>query len=328
MLSELAAMRFLTEHTDIPVPKVLAYNVNKEANLVNGQWMLVECIKGNTLSDLGYCGPIGFSSPDGLRELNDEQKAKVRKGLASLQVCSLVPIISPNNSKKTFTAHPMDVQVKLANTSVEKIGAFRPLLPNENLPPGSYGFGPLQNVFSMGGPYDSASDLFTSWAAQSHSYLKRWQRAGMLKPGDRQLKAEFLKRLASEIDLIVPDEQSESYSVTLPYLGDSNLLFNDDFELVGVVNWHKACTAPIDVSVAVMNTYAQFNPETAGVLYDEEARKYIADVAAAEEALGLPRKISHRFGSIIGDIGVCMTRFGPPDMFNYEAVLNRAPRIV
>lgn len=221
----------------------------------------------------------------------------------------------------------MNVQVKLSNVGVETIGTFRPST-DKNPPVGSYNIGILSGLFGTAGPFSLAPEWFTEWSIHAHWYPKRWQQSGYLKPGDRQLKEAFLKRLASEINLIIPDELSESYCLTIPDFGNSNLLFNDELELVGVVNWEASATTPIDVSVAVMNVYAKFKPEIAGAFYDEEAKNYIADVAAAEDALGLPRKISHRFGSAIGDIGVCMVRFGDHEITNYDAIFNRAPRIV
>ena len=49
MESEIATMKFVSQATDIPVPKVFAYDTGVRGNPVGLPYMLMECIEGNVL---------------------------------------------------------------------------------------------------------------------------------------------------------------------------------------------------------------------------------------------------------------------------------------
>jgi hypothetical protein len=75
MESEIAAMEFYAESTDIPVPTIFGHRTSIDGNPVKLPYMLMQYIRGNMLFDLG--GP-------GI--LTDEQKKRIRKSIASIQV--------------------------------------------------------------------------------------------------------------------------------------------------------------------------------------------------------------------------------------------------
>jgi aminoglycoside phosphotransferase (APT) family kinase protein len=87
MESEIATMKFISQATDIPVPRVFTYNTGLEGNPVGLLYLLMECIEGSMLFDLG--GPS---------ILTKEQSTKFRKLIATIQV-----------------SHPMSLNLPIAN---------------------------------------------------------------------------------------------------------------------------------------------------------------------------------------------------------------------
>ena len=75
MESEIATMKYVVQATEIPVPTVFGYETGMNGNPVKLPYLLMQCIEGNMLFDLG--------GPD---VLGDEQRAKIRASLASIQV--------------------------------------------------------------------------------------------------------------------------------------------------------------------------------------------------------------------------------------------------
>lgn len=76
MESEIATMKYMAKYTTIPVPAIFGYKSSIDGNPVKLPYMLMQCIKGNMLFDLG--------GPD---ILNDKQRCSIRKSIASIQVC-------------------------------------------------------------------------------------------------------------------------------------------------------------------------------------------------------------------------------------------------
>jgi len=75
MESEIATMKYITTATSLPIPAVFGYQTSVDSNPVKVPYLLMQCIKGNMLYDLG--GP-------GI--LSQEQKEKVRMSIATIQV--------------------------------------------------------------------------------------------------------------------------------------------------------------------------------------------------------------------------------------------------
>ncbi|KAH9216041.1 hypothetical protein DL95DRAFT_522932 [Leptodontidium sp. 2 PMI_412] len=56
MESEIATMKYYAECTDIPVPTIFGYRTSIDGNPVKLPYMLMQCIRGNMLFDLGGPG--------------------------------------------------------------------------------------------------------------------------------------------------------------------------------------------------------------------------------------------------------------------------------
>lgn len=90
-----------------------------------------------------------------------------------------------------------------------------------------------------------------------------------------------------------------------------NILFDDTYNIVGVIDWEVAHSAPLEVFTALTNIYSCFDPKTLHAITDrdDEGRQYIKDVMHEEKDIRQGCKLSKAFGSILGDIGLCMTYF-------------------
>lgn len=53
MESGIVTMKFIAEFTDIPVPTIFGHRTSIEGNPVKLPYMLIQCIRGNMLFDLG-----------------------------------------------------------------------------------------------------------------------------------------------------------------------------------------------------------------------------------------------------------------------------------
>lgn len=98
----------------------------------------------------------------------------------------------------------------------------------------------------------------------------------------------------------------EGYPIVHPDFLLHNILFDDELNIAGVIDWEYAHSAPFEVFASLTNMYSRFDPETLPMIPEiEEGRQYIEDIKAREGNTGL----SMAFGNILGDIGVCMTYF-------------------
>lgn len=84
MESEIATMKYIANNTEIPVPKVYAHSCTAK-NQVKTPFLLMQCIQGNMLYDLG-----GQSALDAQKRLQMCQK------LAWIQVCGDWCLSFPN----------------------------------------------------------------------------------------------------------------------------------------------------------------------------------------------------------------------------------------
>jgi len=279
MESEIATMKFIAQTTDIPVPKVFGYKTCIDGNPVKLPYLLMQCIEGNILFDLG--GP---------NVLTDEQRAKIRMSIAS-------------------------IQCKLAGAPLSRLGRLV-LKPN-----GGIDIGPLPAAFGFGGPFRSTADYFLSWAGYNTDFRNSHR---LRDPSLRRAAESFPRRLKSAIETLIPAGHSSSYPILHPDFLMHNILLSDEHEIVGVIDWEYAHSVPIEVFAARTNMYAWFNPDRAALDWGDEGRQYLADITSKEEDMHLSQKLSKTFGSLLGDIGLCMQFFEEGRAVPFDSVLDRA----
>ncbi|CZT09981.1 uncharacterized protein RAG0_14585 [Rhynchosporium agropyri] len=64
-----------------------------------------------------------------------------------------------------------------------------------------------------------------------------------------------------------------------------NILFDDAYNIVGMIDWEFAHSAPLEVFAALTNMYSHFDAKTLDVVTDtdEEGRQYIEDIMNEEK---------------------------------------------
>jgi len=218
----------------------------------------------------------------------------------------------------------------MATASISKLGSLV-LRPN-----GTIDIGPLPAAFGSEGPFASEADYFLSWAAHAKFGNSDFLR-GRLEDDDglRSLKhavISFPSRLKSAM------EKTSSRNLTTcenryPIVHRDfllhNILFDDTFNVVGVIDWEFAHSAPLEVFAALTNMYSRFDSKTIHAVTgsDEEGRQYIEDIMNEEKDIRQGCKLSKAFGSILGDIGLCMTYFEEGRAVPFGELLDRYEKI-
>lgn len=66
-----------------------------------------------------------------------------------------------------------------------------------------------------------------------------------------------------------------------------NILFDDVYNIVGVIDWEYAHSTPFEVFAALTNMYSRFDPEALRAVSDgdEEGRQYIKNVIDEEKGI-------------------------------------------
>ena len=305
MESEIATMKYYAECTDIPVPTIFGYRTSIDGNTVKLPYMLMQCIRGNMLFDLG--GP-------GI--LNNEQKSGIRKSIASIQVC--------RNSYQYFRlAYYECYQCQMATAKINKLGSLV-LGPN-----GTVDIGPLPAPFGFEGPFSSAVDYFFSWASHAEfgntDFLRDRHEDNDGLRSLKQAVISFPSRLKSAMESRNPVGCENGYPIVHRDFLLHNILFDDAYNVVGVIDWEFAHSAPLEVFAALTNMYSLFDSKTLHAVTDtdEEGRQYIEDIMNEEKDTREGRKLSQTFGSILGDIGLCMTFFEEGRAVSFGDLLDR-----
>jgi hypothetical protein len=214
----------------------------------------------------------------------------------------------------------------MASVSINKLGSLV-LEPN-----GTIDIGPLPAPFGFEGPFTSAADYFLSWAAHAEfgnlDFLH-----GRLEDNDglrslKQAVISFPSRLKSAVEKRSPRNPT-GYENRYPIVHRDfllhNILFDDTYNIVGVIDWEFAHSAPLEVFAALTNMYSCFDSNTLRAVTDrdDEGRQYIEDVMEEEKDIGQGCKLSKSFGSILGDIGLCMTYFEEGRAVSFGKLLDR-----
>ncbi|WEW56137.1 hypothetical protein PRK78_001572 [Emydomyces testavorans] len=288
MESEIATMKYIAKYTAIPVPTIFGYRTSIDENPVRLPYMLMQCIRGNMLYDLG--GP---------EILNEEQKCRIRESIAS-------------------------IQCQMATASISKLGSLI-LKPN-----GKIDIGPLPSSFGFEGPFTSEVDYFVSWATHAKfgnpdflhtksedNSLQKLKQDVMLFPAG--LRSVVEKRLLSN-----SSSSEHRYPIVHRDFELHNILFDDSFNIVGVIDWEFAHSAPMEVFAVLTNMYSRFDSTRLHVVTDSE---YIKEVRSKDLAVRQGCKLAGTFGSIWGDVGMCMVHFEEGIALPFGQLLNRVKGI-
>jgi Phosphotransferase enzyme family len=213
----------------------------------------------------------------------------------------------------------------MATASISKLGSL--VLQ----PDGTVDIGPLPASFGFEGPFTSAADYFLSWAAHA-KFGNTDFLCARLEDNDRlrslqQAVISFPSRLKSAVEKRSsrsPTTRENRYPIVHRDFLLHNILFDDTYNVVGVIDWEYAHSAPFEVFAALTNMYSRFDSKTLHSVTDsDEGRHYIEDVMDEEKDIRQRCNLSKTFGSILGDIGLCMTHFEEGRAVSFGKLMDR-----
>lgn len=208
----------------------------------------------------------------------------------------------------------------MAKVSVNKLGSL--VLG----PDGTVEVGRLPTSFGSRGPLTSTADYFLSWAANAKFGNLKF--LSDLKDDEfKQAIISFPSRLTSAIEKSSQKDISVAEGLFPIVHRDfllHNILFDDEYNIVGVIDWEHAHSAPLEVFTALTNMYSHFDSKVLRTVPNPDGgSQYIHDVLNAEKDIGQVSILSQTIGSILGDISLCMTYFEDGKVVPYGELLDR-----
>jgi hypothetical protein len=152
---------------------------------------------------------------------------------------------------------------------------------------GTYRQGPLP---TLGGPFDTAADYFRAWAAKVEFGLSK----SRLRDAAGQYTDEVSRSLSAFREWVNDNAECLSVNNTGPFplchgdFGHNNIVFDDGYRLLGVIDWETAFTAPYEISCEFPLSISVIPPamdvpwkyDEAGCPTDPEDRQRFADRAS------------------------------------------------
>ncbi|CRK23650.1 hypothetical protein BN1708_013747 [Verticillium longisporum] len=281
MESEIATMIHISSKTNIPIPEVFGYDTSMEGNPAGLPFILMQCIQGNTVFDMG--GP---------QILNSLQKTMVLESIASMQ-CQLL------------------------HAGVDQIGC---LVMASN---GGIDIGKLPQEFGLQGPFTQPADFFWSWVANNRTFKNLEQLADV----DLKRATEaFPTRLASVIDKLTANNVVRNYPIVHPDLGMHNILLNNDYEVVGVIDWEGAYSAPIDVFAARTNMFASLDVDNGILAINAEGIDYESVIASMEKDDESIHVLLTALRSVVGGLSLCMKMYEEGRAMRFDRFIENIER--
>ena len=166
----------------------------------------------------------------------------------------------------------------MATASISKLGSLV-LGPN-----GTIDIGLLPASFGFEGPFILAEDYFLSWATHAKfgnlDFLYN-----RLEDNDRlrSLKQEvilFPSRPKSIIKKKNPTAYENCYPIVHRDFLLHNILFDDSYNIIGIIDWEFVYSALLKVFTSLTNIYSHFDSETLYAITDRnnKGRQYIKEV--------------------------------------------------
>jgi Phosphotransferase enzyme family len=278
---EASTIAFVRQRTRVPVPEVYAFESDSNCS-AKAPFMLMECLNGNVGMDLGM-------------EVPPEHQQAFFKGLAEIHVSK-----SPCGDTATYFVF----QVELSTVQLPMIGTIQRI--NED---GTIQQGPIPG---LGGPFPTATEFFKAWCAKVNFGLsnKRLHEAcgsyaAELIPNITSFPTK-LAMMASRLS----DFDKGPFPLIHGDFGHNNVVVNNDYQIIGVIDWEKAFAAPWEVAgdypltlstvppaMDAPSNYNEMGKPTDPILAKKFAsqKDYIANIKDAEDARSiteLPRLLN------------------------------------
>ncbi|PVI04277.1 hypothetical protein DM02DRAFT_586500 [Periconia macrospinosa] len=215
---EVETMEFLQHNsTTVPAPKLYAYEPpgSQQAVAVGAGYMLIEGFYGNTLEDVKF------------------------------DVCDL-----PINTQEHIIAQWTSIQAELATFSFDRIGSISHYSQEEK---GVVTVGHLASAvaerFPSGGPFTTSQQYFEAVGeARYRSALKDASESDEGDASDRfcVLGAFIFCDIVARTTLF--NDETKSFHLNHMDMGTQNILVDDDFKFLAIIDWELAQTAPVQVN--------------------------------------------------------------------------------
>ncbi|KAF2466622.1 uncharacterized protein BDR25DRAFT_327975 [Lindgomyces ingoldianus] len=206
--SEIGTMDLIRERSTIPVPKVYGYELfDNNSHGTGVAFMLIECFSGNAAMDLDG----GYETHRG----------------------NILPERKPD-----FFRAMAEIQVELATIRLPKIGT---IIRRDD---GSYDVGPIP---ILGGPFDSSADFFRAWGTltkfpMSETDIKQRTGGGKLSDKINTTISMFPSQIKSKASQLAIYDGP--FPIHHPDLYHSNVIVDNDYRILGIIDWEGACTVP------------------------------------------------------------------------------------
>ncbi|TQV97811.1 hypothetical protein V2A60_006466 [Cordyceps javanica] len=211
MSSELAAMAFVRQNTDVQVPIVHGYNLDID-NRVGSAFVLMEYVPGSTADVVSRMYP-------------GDHRGSI-----------------PTHFREKFWRQLAGIMVRLAAVRLPMIGSIY----REGSSPGAFTAGPL--VETLSGPYGSAAAFYRDFAPRLGRRLGNGQageegQAALLQGFARVATSSFVPETGAEEE----EEHKESrggFGLANYGLSPSNVLVDAEFNVLAVIDWSAVVALP------------------------------------------------------------------------------------
>lgn len=202
--SEVTTMRYIKEHTTIPIPQVMGYDDSAD-NSASCQYILMEGIYGRPYTEPGAHHLFHL----------------------------------PDNKVGAVFAQLADILVQLSSLRFPEIGSLN-IDENGQLYIGDvYGTSLRGRFKKCSTPLQYFQSIITNSVNRAES-MDDNRKAAILSTA--KLKTQLASRFLSHAD---------TYPLTHPDFQAQNVLFDDEFRIVGVIDWSYAHTVPVECMCCV-----------------------------------------------------------------------------
>ena len=192
------------------------------------------------------------------------------------------------------------VQTEISSITFPKIGAII------RLEDGTYDVGPLPD---LGGPFDTVTEYLEAWAEAAESRFTDFSQAEVCCG---QYYNEILIQIANfprklgEVAASIPIRNHGPFPLFHPDFGHNNMIIDDDYNILGVIDWEHACSLPWEcmrfpsiLAVIPRPMDAPWKYDENGIATDEDTKStvddctvYISKVQEVERREGLSSLLS------------------------------------
>ncbi|PLB45783.1 hypothetical protein P170DRAFT_364182 [Aspergillus steynii IBT 23096] len=214
----------------------------------------------------------------------------------------------PLHHKGSVLSRMAEIHSEISRILLPQIGTISGI--NDD---GTYRQGPIPG---LGGPFDTAADFYKAWASKVEFGLS----ADQLKEATGQFADEISVAIIDFKKMLYEKSASLSIRNEGPFplchgdFGHNNMIFSDNYHILGVIDWEGAFAAPWEISGEFPLTLSivppamdvPWNYDAHGLPKDPQSRQkladreeYIALVEEKEREAVLPR--GHKLSSALRD---------------------------